>query len=220
MKNYVPILRHTQLFNGVGEEEIQSMLGCLGTTAEKYKKGEYVFRQGELISNIAILVEGQLFIRRDDYWGNSNIINSIELGEMFGEAYITPNSGVLPNNVIAAKDSTVLFFEAKKIITTCPSACRFHAMIVQNLIYAISDKNRKLVQKLSHMSNRSIREKLISYLSEESNKQNSPSIAIPFNRQQLADFLSVDRSAMSNELCKMRDDGLIKFEKNRFTLLM
>ncbi len=220
MKNYVPILRHTQLFRGVGEEEIQSMLGCLGTTEEKYKRGEYVFRQGEPISNIAILVEGQLFIRRDDYWGNSNIINSIELGEMFGEAYITPNSGVFPNNVIAAKDSIVLFFEARKIITICPSACRFHAMIVQNLIFAISDKNRRLVQKLSHMSNRSIREKLISYLSEESNKQNSPSITIPFNRQQLADFLSVDRSAMSNELCKMRDGGLIKFEKNRFTLLM
>ena len=92
-------------------------------------------------------------------------------------------------------------------------------MVVQNLFFAISDKNRKLVQKLGHMSHRTTREKLMSYLSEESNRQNSATFVIPFNRQQLADFLSVDRSAMSHELCKMRDDGLILFEKSKFTLI-
>ena len=111
-----------------------------------------------------------------------------------------------------------MFFNVKRIITTCSSACRFHAMVVQNLFFAISEKNRKLVQKLGHMSKRSTREKLISYLSEEAKKHNSASFAIPFNRQQLADFLSVDRSAMSNELCKLRDEGLLAFEKNRFEL--
>jgi len=92
-------------------------------------------------------------------------------------------------------------------------------MIIQNLFFAISEKNRKLVQKLGHMSKRSTREKLISYLSEESKKQNSSDFTVPFNRQQLADFLSVDRSAMSNELCKMRDEGMIEFNKNSFKLL-
>ena len=110
-------------------------------------------------------------------------------------------------------------FDVKRIITTCPSACRFHAMVVQNMFFAISEKNRRLVQKLGHMSKRSTREKLISYLSEEAKKQNTASFTIPFNRQQLADFLSVDRSAMSNELCKMRDDGLLEFDKNQFRLL-
>ena len=92
-------------------------------------------------------------------------------------------------------------------------------MVVQNLFYAISEKNRSLVQKLDHMSRRTTRGKLISYLSEEAGKQNSESIIIPFNRQQLADYLSVDRSAMSSELCRMRDEGLLEFEKNRFRLL-
>ena len=105
------------------------------------------------------------------------------------------------------------------MISTCSSACRFHTAVVQNLFYAISEKNRGLVQKLDYMSRRTTREKLISYLSEQAKKQNSASITIPFNRQQLADYLSVDRSAMSNELCKMRDDGLLEFEKNRFRLL-
>ncbi|MCD8015991.1 MAG: Crp/Fnr family transcriptional regulator [Lachnospiraceae bacterium] len=219
MKKFIPVLKRTQLFSGVSENEISSMLTCLNVTLKTYKKGEYVFREGEHLSDIAVLVEGQLHIQRDDYWGNSNIISIVSVGEMFGEAYVTPNSGAMLNNVIAIADSAVLFFDAKRIITTCPSACRFHSMVVQNLFYAISDKNRKLVQKLSHMSNRSTREKLMSYLSEESSRQNSSSFIIPFNRQQLADFLSVDRSAMSKELCKMRDDGIIRFEKNQFTLI-
>ena len=118
-----------------------------------------------------------------------------------------------------SENSAVFFFEVKRVITTCSSACRFHSMVVQNLFFAISEKNRSLVQKLGHMSRRSTRDKLISYLSEEVKKQNSTSITIPFNRQQLADYLSVDRSAMSNELCKMRDEGMLEFEKNRFKLL-
>ena len=115
-------------------------------------------------------------------------------------------------------DSSVFFFDVKRVISTCSSACRFHTMVVQNLFFAISEKNRGLVQKLDYMSRRTTREKLLSYLSEEAKKQNSASITLPFNRQQLADYLSVDRSAMSNELCKMRDEGLLEFEKNRFRL--
>ncbi|MBR2489828.1 MAG: winged helix-turn-helix domain-containing protein, partial [Clostridia bacterium] len=135
------------------------------------------------------------------------------------EAYIAPESGVLLNDVVAIEDSTVIFFDVKRIITTCPSACRFHALVVQNMFFAICEKNRKLVQKLGHMSKRTTREKLISYLSEQAKRQNSSSFVIPFNRQQLADFLSVDRSAMSNELCKMRNEGLLEFSKNSFKLL-
>lgn len=123
------------------------------------------------------------------------------------------------NDVVAVEDSAVMFFDLQRLLATCSSACRFHAVVVQNLFFAISEKNRKLVQKLGHMSKRSTREKLISYLSEEAKRQNSARFSIPFNRQQLADFLSVDRSAMSNELCKMRDEGLLRFDKNRFELL-
>ena len=122
------------------------------------------------------------------------------------------------NDVIAVEDSAVFFFDVRRVITTCSSACRFHAAVVQNLFFAISEKNRSLVQKLGFLSKRSTREKLLSYLSEEAERQSSPEITIPFNRQQLADYLSVDRSAMSNELCKLRDEGLLTFEKNRFHL--
>ena len=219
MKKYVSVLKRTQLFSGVGDDEIASMLSCLGARLYTYKKGEYVLRQGEHLSDITVLVEGNLHIQKDDYWGNRSILGQSAVGEMFGEAYVAPESGALLNDVVAVEDSAIMFFDVKKIITTCSSACRFHATVVQNLFFAISEKNRKLVQKLGHMSKRSTREKLISYLSEEAKKHNSSSFTIPFNRQQLADFLSVDRSAMSNELCKMRDEGLLEFEKNQFKLL-
>ena len=219
MKKYIPILKRTHIFAGLGEEEIESLLSCLDARLYKYKKGEYVLRQGEHLDDVTVLVEGNLHIQKDDYWGNRSILGHVAPGDMFGEAYASPENGVLLNDVVAVEDSAAIFFNIKRIITTCSSACRFHTLVVQNMFFAISEKNRSLVQKLGHMSKRTTREKLISYLSEESKKHSSASFTIPFNRQQLADFLSVDRSAMSVELCKMRDEGLIEFEKNSFKLL-
>ena len=218
MESYISVLKGTQMFAGVGEEEISAMLACLGARLCRCKKGGYVLRQGERLHDLVVLAEGKLHIQREDYWGNRSILGQIAVGELFGEAYLAPESGGLLNDVVAVEDSAVFFFDVGRVLTTCSSACRFHAMVVQNLFFAVSEKNRKLVQKLGHMSKRSTREKLISYLSEEAGRQNSAYFSIPFNRQQLADFLSVDRSAMSNELCKMRDDGLIDFDKNRFKL--
>ena len=218
MEKYIGILKRTQLFSGVSEPEISAMLNCLQAKMRTFRKGEYIFKQGEHLDQIMVLVEGKLLIQRDDFWGNRSIVNVIRIGEMFGEAYLAPESGSLLNDVIAEEDSTIFFFDVQKVLTVCPSACRFHSMIIQNLFFAISEKNRKLIQKIGHMSNRTTRTKLLSYLSEEAAKQNRSHFTIPFNRQQLADFLCVDRSAMSNELCKMRDEGLIEFDKNEFTL--
>ena len=219
MERYIHILKHTQLFAGIGETEISAMLNCLQANLRTYQKGDYIFREGERLDKITVLVEGKLLIQKDDFWGNRSIVNVIRIGEMFGEAYIAPESGSILNDVIAEENSAVIFFDIHRILATCPSACRFHSMIIENLFFAISEKNRKLVQKIGNISKRTTRAKLLSYLSEESKHHNSNHFTIPFNRQQLADFLSVDRSAMSNELSKMRDEGLILFDKNEFTLL-
>ena len=220
MKKNIDILKKTQLFSGVSDEEISAMLDCLQAKIINYQKSEYVFREGEHINQICVLLEGKLLVQRDDFWGNRSIVNIISMGEMFGEAYAAPDSGAILNVVIAQENCSIIFFDVQKLLTVCPTACKFHSMIIQNLFYAISDKNRKLVQKIGHMSMRSTRSKLISYLSDEAKRQNRSYFTIPFNRQQLADFLSVDRSAMSNELSKMRDEGLISFERNNFKLLL
>ncbi|MDO4542775.1 MAG: helix-turn-helix domain-containing protein, partial [Bacillota bacterium] len=133
--------------------------------------------------------------------------------------YISPDSGPLINDIVAAEDSELIFFDINRILSTCPSACPFHSLTLKNLFFAISEKNRKIAAKLEHISQRTTRDKLLSYLSREAKSQGSPCFTIPFNRQQLADFLSVDRSAMCTELKKMQEDGLIAFAKNRFTLM-
>ncbi len=218
MKKYIQVLKKTKLFAGVREEELEGMLSCLGARMRSYQKDEYVLRQGEALRALPVLVQGRLHIRREDYWGNCSILGQVTPGELFGEAYAMPDGGGLLNDVVALEDSVLIFFDIQRILTTCPSACKFHTLTVQNLFFALSEKNRGLVQKLGHLSKRSIREKVISYLSEQSQKHHSADFEIPFNRQQLADFLSVDRSALSNELCKMRDEGLLSFQKNRFSL--
>ena len=219
MERYIEILKGTKLFSGVSDTEITAMLHCLQAKLRAFKKGEYVFREGEHMDHITVLVKGKLLVQQDDFWGNRSIVTVIRIGEMFGESYVAPESGATLNDVVAEVDSMVIFFDVRRILTVCSTACRFHSMVVQNLFFAISEKNRKLMLKIGHMSKRSTRAKLLSYLSEEAKRHNNRHFTIPFNRQQLADFLCVDRSAMSNELCKMRDEGLVEFDKNEFTLM-
>ena len=148
MEKYIPMLKKTTLFAGVGEDEIGAMLSCLGARLRTYKKGEFVLRQGEHIGDILLLAEGGLHVQKDDFWGNRSILGEITAGEMFGEAYVATESGGILNDVVAVEDSSVILFDVRRILTTCSAACRFHALVVQNMFFAISEKNRKLVQKL------------------------------------------------------------------------
>lgn len=218
MKKYLYLLSKTKLFSGIEEKEIEAMLNCLSAEKCSYRKGECVFHRGERIDRVALLLEGCIHIQKEDYWGNLSILNEISEGEVFGEVYACLKNEEMRSNAAAVKNSEVLFLDVNRILTTCSSACSFHGRLIRNLLACLASKNRILTQKLEHMSRRTTREKLLSYLSEQSLKANSPSFDIPFNRQQLADFLSVDRSAMSNELCKMRDEGILEFSRNHFKL--
>ncbi|MEY8396542.1 Crp/Fnr family transcriptional regulator [Lachnospiraceae bacterium 45-P1] len=218
MKKYLQLLKKTRLFYGITEDEMEAMLSCLSAEIRSYQKGEYVFCRGACITNVAILLEGTIHIQKEDYWGNLSILNKISEGEMFGEVYACLGNEEILNNAVSVKNSTVLLLNVNRLLTTCPSACQFHGRLIRNLLSVLALKNKALTQKLEHMSQRTTREKLLSYLSEQSLKAGYPSFDIPFNRQQLADFLSVDRSAMSNELCKMRDEGILEFDRSHFLL--
>lgn len=211
-------MKNVRLFDGIAEEERKAMLDCLGAVRRTYEKGEYVFRRGERIGAAALLLEGSVYIQREDYWGNLSILNEISEGEVFGEVYACLSDEEMLNHAVAVKRSTVLFMDIQKLLSMCPSACPFHSRLIRNLLSVLASKNLILTRKLQHMSQRTTKEKLLSYLSEQSLKAGSPSFWIPFNRQQLADFLSVDRSAMSSELGRMRDEGLLEFDRNHFVL--
>ncbi len=219
MEKYIDILKRSRLFAGIETQDIRAMMSCMNAQLSSYKKGEYIFRQGDVIDSLFIVLEGSVHIQSDDYWGNRSILNEVNKGGIFGEAYAVHNTSPTLNDAVASNDSVIAVFSLKKMMTVCSNMCRFHSLVIENLVDILATNNLSLVQKLTHITKRSTREKLISYLSLQSKLNHSNSFSIPFNRQQLADFLAIDRSAMSKQLCEMRDEGLIEFHKNNFTLL-
>lgn len=212
------LIKRTALFDGIDETEIAAMLDCLSATTKNYKKDRIIYRIGDITTLVGAVLSGRAYAIKEDFWGNRSILSEIGVGQLFGETYAAIPSAPLEVSVVAAEACEVLFLDIRRILTTCSSSCEFHARLIRNLLAVTSRKNLLLTRKLEYMSQRTTREKLLSYLSAESQRQRSSSFEIPFNRQQLADYLSVDRSAMSNELCKLRDEGVLSFEKNRFVL--
>lgn len=206
------------LFAGISEKEIESLLGCLNAKEINVKKGEVIFHAGDRPDYIGIVLQGKAHVVQEDYWGNRTILTDIQEGDLFGEAFSCAEAAVLPVSVLAQEDSVILLVDAKRILTVCSSACVFHARLIRNLMKIIANKNIMLTRKMEHITKKTTKEKVLSYLSACAIEKGSNSFAITFNRQEFADYLSVERSALSNTLCKMRDDGMIEFEKNKFRL--
>lgn len=212
-------LKRTALFGGIEAKEIEAMLTCLDAKTETCKKGRLIYRGGDTTTSVGEVLSGRVHIIREDFWGNRSIISEFGAGQLFGETYALMPYEPMEVSVLAAEDCEILFLDVGRIITVCSSACEFHARLIRNLLLVSAQKNLLLTKKLDFISRRTTREKLLAYLSAQSQQKKSPSFEIPFNRQQLADYLSVDRSAMSGELCRLRDEGVLKFEKNSFELL-
>lgn len=219
MEKFLSAVKSSQLFAGIDDEGIRAMLSCLLAEKRSYKKGETVLSSGVSVDCIGLVLSGSVNVIEEDYWGNRNIVTVVGPGQSFAESYACAGGASLEVRVEAAQDCNALFMNIRRILTTCTSACAFHTRLIQNLVSLLAYKNLLMNQKLTHMAQRSTREKLLSYLSAESAKRGSASFDIPLNRQQLADYLSVDRSAMSNELSKMSGEGILRFRKNHFTLL-
>lgn len=207
------------LFQNISPADTESVLRCLSAVQKQYKKGEIIFRAGEKARAMGLVISGSVDIVRDDLWGNRQILGTAKSGELFGESYACMPGEIFMITAQASEDSEILFLEVGKILTACSPACEFHSRLIHNLLYVLAEKNLALTRKIDHMGQRNIREKVMSYLSFQAEKQNCRSFLIPFNRQQLADYLAVDRSALSAELSRMQKDGIIKFEKNRFKIL-
>lgn len=212
------IIYESGLFGGIGEDELETMLGCLHTREAEYKKGEFIYQEGDVIQEAGIVLSGKVHILQEDFWGNSHILSVIQPGNIFGEAYACLGNEKLQIAIHAETDCQILFLNLQKAMHVCKNTCLFHQKLVKNLLYSIARKNMNLTTKIQHTSKRSIREKVLSYLSEESRKNQSSYFTIPFTRQQMADFLAVDRSALSKELARMKQEGLIEFERNQFHL--
>ncbi|MDD3920632.1 MAG: Crp/Fnr family transcriptional regulator [Eubacteriales bacterium] len=215
----VSVVQASALFSGFSAKEIEHMLTCMDAEKKEYDKGAYLLHVGEKVRAIGMLLSGSAHVVEEDFWGNRNIIIALEAGEIFAESYAFAGGAPLQVDVIAQEPATVLYIDTKKLLTPCQNACDFHSELIYRLVGMLAQKNLFLTEKLRHVTRRSTREKLLSYLSAESARNAKPDFSIPFDRQQLADYLAVERSAMSAELGKLRKEGVLSFQRNRFTLL-
>lgn len=205
------------LMQGLNEQEISLILNCLQAKIKKYEKGETIFQEGEKIEEIGIIFSGTVTVQRNDYWGNRSIVALLGEMDVFGETFACLNQAS-DVQVIAEESSEILFLQVNRVLTTCSSSCQFHNRLIRNLLGICAKKNYQMNVKVDILSQKTTREKLLTFLSRQAIYLGKQQFEIPFNRQQLADYLSVDRSAMTVELGKLKKEGIIEFQKNVFTL--
>ena len=217
MRKIFEIVKSNPLFHGIAFSDFEAMLNCLTAKTVYYKKGDVILMSGDNVDFVGIVIQGDVKIVREDYNGNITILTKIPAPETFGEVFACAEIFHSPVTAQAATDSEIMLIDYKHIITSCTSACTFHAMLIKNMLKLIAKKNIALNEKNEILSKRTTKEKLLCFFDQQRGAANN--FTIPFNREEMAQYLCVDRSAMSNELSKMRDEGLIKFDKNKFEIL-
>ena len=210
-------LAGTPLFAGAAPQEIDAMLDCLGVYERRYAQNERIHHMGDEVSTAGIVLTGRVRIEHVNPWGNVSVVGMRGSGAMFGEAYAAAGEPLLVD-VVADENCTVLFLNLAKVVGPCSCRCDHHALVARNMIAAIARQSVGLSRRIFHVAPKSIRGKVLAYLSDEADRAGARESDIPFNRQQLADYLGVDRSALSAELSRMQKAGLIRFHRSRFAL--
>ncbi len=211
-------LSQTKMFSETSEFDCQAMMFCFKTRFKTFDKNEQIVSQGDDMEDVVLIVKGGANVENIDKMGNISILMRLKKGDVYGLESAYAGDQVFKDSLIATEKTLVLFLNKHRLITPCSNRCKRHDMVVKNLMQMIAERNINLLDKLSHMSKKSIRDKLLSYFSSVRKESDSNYFEIPFNKTELANYLSVDRSAMSTELSKMRDEGLIDFEKNKYLL--
>lgn len=208
----------TPLFKGINKDKYFEVLELLDFQLKSYPKGQYVFKAGKRIKRAAILIEGSVVLTRENYWKEDSIIQEIKPGELFAVSFSSNTSINSDLNAKCLEPSVILWFQTKDIFSINDPNPYF-AIIAKNLLSMLAKQNVDLKARIWSISQNTIRNKLLSYLSTEASIHHSNTFDIPYNRQELADHLYVDRSALSTELNKLKKEGYFEVSKNHFTLL-
>ena len=218
MEKYLFILKGCPFFTGMSDQEILAVLHCMDARVKKFDRNAYIFRAGESTESMGLVLRGSVLVIQEDLWGHRNILAKVLPGDFFGEPYAATPGSVLNISVVTNEDAEILMLDVNHLLTTCHNSCGHHNRLIRNLVSVLAGKVLQWDSKITHISKRSTREKLLSYLSSESIRQGKLAFDIPYDRQQLADYLSVERAAMSAELSKLKKDGILDTQKNHFVL--
>lgn len=216
MKNFTDL--QCPLFADIDADELEGVLTCLNARIIEYRRNNIIINEGDTITKVYLVYEGECRIVRNDFLGNHSIIATLTAGDLFGESFAACSEHLSKVNIIAASDCQIISLDYNKIITTCPNSCKFHHTVIKNMLKILAERNISLTEKIELLSKRTTRDKLIAYFTNIAKRSSNHKIVLPFNRQELADFLSVDRSSMCRELSKMQNDGIIEINKNTIHL--
>lgn len=219
MEEYSDALRECPLFCGIRDDERSAMLSCLGGRIIRFDKGAAIMAEGEPVRCVGVVLSGAVHMVQVDYFGNRSIIEGVGPSGLFGESFACAGISAIPLSVIAAEPAEVMLIDCLKITCSCSSACGFHQRMIHNLLKVVAEKNLLFHQKIEITSKRSTREKLLTYLLLQAKRSGSDSFEIPYNRQELADYLGVERSGLSVEIGKLRRQGVLAADRRRFRFL-
>lgn len=219
MKKYFEVLRKCSLFDSISDAYLPAMLSCFGVVVKNYKKDEPIFAEGSPAKYLGIVLSGEAQIVHIDYYGNRSIMANLPPAQIFGESYACAELETVPVDIVATENTEIMMIDVHKITRPCANSCEFHKQMIFNLVKVVATKNLVFHQKIEITSKRNTREKLIAYLLTEAKQHGSESFTVPYDRQELADYLEVERSGLSTEIGKLRREGVLSCEKNRFTLL-
>ena len=210
---------NSSLFHGIKPEDMKPMLSCIGYHIGTFKKGDIVAFEEENMKHIGIVMEGAVDMVKEDLWGNKTMLVRMRKNELFGETFTCSSDNLSVVTFLVSEDAKILFLPFNRVMHSCTMACQFHHRLIENMVHIIAGKNRDLMRKVEVVSKRTIREKLLAYLSIQAQVQGSRYFEIPLGRVELAEYLCVDRSALTRELAKMKEDGLIDYDRNCFRML-
>lgn len=205
------------LFKNFTEEEFKELFSCGGLRERTYKKDEYIYMQGDKATDIGLIIEGNVNIQNTNYWGDTVLLSQKNAGQIFAEAYVLSGEDLLVD-VLATEKTKVIFIKANCIFNCYKRDRSWHEKIINNLLIISSKNNLALSERIFQTSYKKIRPRVSAYLSAVAIKNKSNEFYIPFDRNELSDYLNVDRSALSRELMNMKKEGLIEYKKNHFKL--
>lgn len=213
------MLSHLSLFSGIHTDNLQAMLQCIGGRFQTLHKGEFPILARDEVPYVGIILKGRIHMIHEDAWGDTAILSAMGPGELFGETFACRTNLHSSATFQAVRETRILALPFRKVIHTCQNSCPFHYQLIENMLRMVSDKNARLMEKLEIVSKKTLRRKILTYLSFQAELQESRTFELPLSRTQLADYLCADRTAVARELARMKQEGRIDFEKNTFTLL-
>lgn len=212
-------LKNTKIFAAATEFECQAMMFCFKTRFKTFNKNSKIVSQGDSMEELVLILKGGAVVETIDSLGDISILSKLKRGDIYGLEAAYTGESEYKDSLIATEKTLVLFMNKHRVLNPCSNKCRRHEFVLKHIMQMVAENNIQLLDKLTHMSKKTIRDKLLSYFNSLSKKAGSNYFELPFNKTELASYLSVDRSAMSTELTRMRDDGIIDFDKRQFRLL-